>query len=312
MAAQMNSKTAQPRWITITLVLAGIYNLAWGALIVLVPSWPFNWLGIAPPNYPEIWQCVGMVVGVYGIGYLIAAKDAARHWPIILVGLLGKLFGPIGFLFSNLPWGWLIILGLNDLPWWIPFTGVLLYAFSENQKPAPGKSFASLQEALESARDQHGKSLLTLGQESPLLVTFLRHQGCTFCREALADLSKQRVEIESNGTKLALVHMSNDSDIAPLIEHYRLSDIARISDPTCALYQAFSLPRGSIANLFGPQVMARAIPALVAGNGFGPINGDGYQMPGVFLIRDGEIVSAYRHQTAADRPEYSQMACAAQ
>ena len=40
---------------------------------------------------------MGMIVGVYGIGYLIAARDPRTHWPIVLVGLLGKVFGPIGF-----------------------------------------------------------------------------------------------------------------------------------------------------------------------------------------------------------------------
>lgn len=57
------------------------------------PPPPFDLTGIARVNYPEIWQCVGMIVGVivgvYGIGYLVAASDPRRHWPIVLVGLLG-------------------------------------------------------------------------------------------------------------------------------------------------------------------------------------------------------------------------------
>jgi peroxiredoxin len=307
----MKPNSRQPGWITWTLILAGLYNLAWGTLVVIRPDWPFAWLGIAQPNYPEIWQCVGMIVGVYGIGYLIAARDAARHWPIVLVGLLGKLFGPIGFLFSDLPWGWLIILGLNDLPWWIPFAGILLHAFSENQRPASGHVFASLKVALASAFDQRGVTLLALSEQSPVLLTFLRHQGCTFCREALSDLSKQRAQIESNGTKLAIVHMSRDEQITPLLAHYKLDDISRISDPLCSFYRAFSLSRGRLVNLFGPKVMLRTFPALMSGYSFGMINGDGYQMPGVFLINHGEILSAYRHQTAADRPRYLKLACVA-
>ena len=39
-----------------------------------------------------------MIVGVYGVGYATAALDPSRHWPVVLVGLLGKIFGPIGFL----------------------------------------------------------------------------------------------------------------------------------------------------------------------------------------------------------------------
>jgi hypothetical protein len=74
-----------------------------------------------------------MIVGVYGIGYLAAAANPLRHWPIVLVGLLGKIFGPIGFLGAALrdeiPWsfGWTII--GNDLVWWIPFGMIIARAF---------------------------------------------------------------------------------------------------------------------------------------------------------------------------------------
>ena len=55
-----------------------------------------------------------------------------RHWPIVLVGLLGKVFGPIGFVQAafagEVPWraGWLL-LG-NDLVWWPGFALLLLAA----------------------------------------------------------------------------------------------------------------------------------------------------------------------------------------
>ncbi len=85
------------------------------------------------PRYPMIWQCVGMIVGVYGVGYIIAAYQPLIHWPIILVGFLGKIFGPIGFawyLFQGafpLPFGLTII--FNDLIWWIPFGKLLFEAY---------------------------------------------------------------------------------------------------------------------------------------------------------------------------------------
>jgi hypothetical protein len=114
------------RW----LVAAGIYNLLWGALTVLYPGWLFDLTGMDRPNYPFIWQCVGMIVGVYGIGYALAAGDPARHWPIVLVGLLGKLFGPIGLVFAglkgDLPWsfGWINL--TNDIIWLPAFIGFSL------------------------------------------------------------------------------------------------------------------------------------------------------------------------------------------
>ena len=69
------------------LLLAGLYNLMWGAFVVLLPGVLFAWARMAQPLYPELWQCIGMIVGVYGIGYAVAAFDPARHWPIVLVGL---------------------------------------------------------------------------------------------------------------------------------------------------------------------------------------------------------------------------------
>ncbi len=117
-------------WMRWTMLLAGGYNLAWGAAVILAPNLFFDLAGIARPLYPSIWQCVGMIVGVYGVGYLIAASDPVRWWAIVLVGFLGKLFGPIGFIFAMadgvfpITFAWTIL--TNDLIWWVPF-GAILY-----------------------------------------------------------------------------------------------------------------------------------------------------------------------------------------
>jgi hypothetical protein len=97
---------------------------------VLFPSSAFELAGLDQPNYPELWQCIGMIVGVYGIGYAIAARDPIRHWPIVLVGLLGKIFGPIGFLGAviqdRVPLEAGLIILTNDLIWW-PGFGIALW-----------------------------------------------------------------------------------------------------------------------------------------------------------------------------------------
>lgn len=131
-APSLSVGTVRP-WMRWTLIAAGIYNLAWGAFAILAPRLSFEMIGMELPRYLEFWQCIGMIVGVYGIGYLAAAIDPIRHWPITLVGLLGKVFGPIGFaeaLWSGklpLAFGWNII--TNDLIWWLPFTAILIAAW---------------------------------------------------------------------------------------------------------------------------------------------------------------------------------------
>ncbi len=135
----MNHKTGEAApWMRIVLWLAAVYNLAYGGFVLAFPLAPFDWAGMPPPNYPELFQCIGMIVGVYGIGYGLAARDPYRHWPIVLVGFLGKLFGPIGFvnaaLHGKLPWaaGWMNV--TNDLIWMVPFT-LILYGAYRAQHP---------------------------------------------------------------------------------------------------------------------------------------------------------------------------------
>lgn len=125
-------------WMRQILLAAAVYNIVWGAFAILSPLTLFGLCGFDPlPNYPELWQCIGMIVGVYGVGYGIAARDPFRHWPIVLVGLLGKIFGPIGFVGAvtsgrfPLAMGWTIL--TNDLIWWLPFGVILWRAYQSNQ-----------------------------------------------------------------------------------------------------------------------------------------------------------------------------------
>jgi hypothetical protein len=122
------------------LLAAALYNVLWGALVVLFPFALFRVLAMELPNYPEIWQCVGMIVGVYGVGYAVAALDPLRHWPIVLVGLLGKVFGPVGFVSAvaagDLPLRFGLTLLTNDIIWWLPFALILLHAYRINRQPS--------------------------------------------------------------------------------------------------------------------------------------------------------------------------------
>src|SRR5947207_10658001 len=52
----------------------GIYNIAWGLHAVYDPQWLFRFAGIPPLNHPQIFACLGMVVGLYGIVYLEVAR----------------------------------------------------------------------------------------------------------------------------------------------------------------------------------------------------------------------------------------------
>ena len=311
----METDQARPRiWMGGVLVAAAVYNLAWGAWVVLAPEAIFRLTGLAPPAYPQIWQCVGMIVGVYGVGYAIAATAPLRHWPIVLVGLLGKVLGPLGFvaaaLGGELPWSWGWTIVANDLVWWVPFGLILLAARrgAASRRAVEEKRRPEVSLALRMARCQTGESLLSLSRRQPRLVVCLRHLGCTFCRESLADLARLRLEIEEAGVGIALVHPSTDESAAELFERYGLADLPRFADPARVLYRALGLARASLGQALGPRVVWRAAIATLRGHRLGRKSGDVWQMPGVFLVEDGEVVAEFRHDDVADRPDYRAIA----
>lgn len=162
---------------------------------------------------------------------------------------------------------------------------------------------------LAAVRDQNGVSLAEWNEASPVLLVFLRHAGCTFCREAMADLARDREAIESKGARIAIAHMLPEQQAKAFAAKYGLGGIPRFSDPEKALYEHFGLKRGKLGQLFGLKSFTRGFKAgIVDGHGIGTIGGDPLQMPGAFLVFRNAIVAAYRHESAADRPDYAAMA----
>jgi len=293
------------------LLAAAAYNVVWGAVVIGAPESLFHWTRMEPPRYLEIWQCVGMIVGVYGIGYAIAAFDPLRHWPIVLVGLLGKILGPVGFATAMakgvFPPRFAVTILTNDLAWWVPFGGILWAAMSEAQRPAD-ITVLELREALRRAKDQHGTSLYDRSISGPILVVLLRHQGCTFCRKALADVAADRLRMEQVGVTPVLVHLGTEVQARMLFARYGLDDLPRVSDPTARLYRSLGLGRGRFLQLVGPAAWVRGFRSVVIErHGLSGLAGDGFQMPGVFLIRDGRVESSFVHRVSSDRPNYSDL-----
>ena len=110
------------------MLLAAIYNAAWGIVISIYPQ-------IILFSYPPtpfvliLLRCIGMLVGTYAIAYYFASKDPVRYWPLILVGFVGKVLGHVGsayyILTGELTPKFLYVNLLNDLIWIAPFGWIL-------------------------------------------------------------------------------------------------------------------------------------------------------------------------------------------
>jgi hypothetical protein len=50
----------------------------------------------AAANHPEVFACLSMAIGLYGVLSLEVARLPQQDWPVAAVGMAGKLLGPPG------------------------------------------------------------------------------------------------------------------------------------------------------------------------------------------------------------------------
>jgi len=164
-----------------------------------------------------------------------------------------------------------------------------------------------LADALQGFRTESGRTLFELVEESPVLLIFLRHFGCSFCREALDQVSGIQEQLQTRGVRPVFVHLGSPERAKPYFDYYKLSPVERVSNPDGSLYAhpAFHLPRKHpFFHFFVLENWKRWIQSAIRKHGIGAIKEDAHQMPGVFFLREGEIVRSFRYRTIADQPNY--------
>lgn len=126
----LDAAAYRARLYRLTFAAAALYNIAFGLWAALWPLGFFTMFELDPPRYLAIWACLGMVIGLYGVGYAYAAWRLDRATPFIAIGLAGKLLGPAGWVEAVTAAEWPIrtitLIVFNDVIWWMPFTLFLL------------------------------------------------------------------------------------------------------------------------------------------------------------------------------------------
>lgn len=288
------------------LFVAGLYHLMFSAAAVAWPHFCFDCANIPRPVHPILWRVAGLLSAVFGIGFMISARDPIRHWPVVLLGFskasLVIVLLILSIFANELPAHTLWLALFDDIIWWFPLAAILWATVQAHVgRPPTRDSPLSVAEACEAYSLSSGETLAEASKRQTVAIVFLRHFGCTFTRQILRQLEALKKEAESRNARLVLVHMlQQESSVRYLGDR---SGVARIADPMCELYRAFGLGKGGFLELFGPRVWLRGAISVFKGCGVGHLAGDGLQMPGAFLISESAVVARQPARSASDLPD---------
>ena len=163
---------------------------------------------------------------------------------------------------------------------------------------------------LEEMVTNEAASVYSLTGNSPVMLVFLRHFGCVFCKESLYDIARRRKDIERFGIKIVFVHMGDEKTATEYFATFNLQGITHVCDPSQQFYRAFGLQRGTFNQLYGLQTWIRGYKVKQE-MGYelelAKRLGDSTQMPGIFILQDGRIKEKFIHRIASERPDYEQL-----
>lgn len=295
--------------VKVLLYIAGLYHILWGISVICFPCFWFYWTSIEMINYTCIWQFVGIVEIFFGVGFFIASTNIYKHWLIVLLSLMIKVATLIGFFsvyYNNEEIRIFNFMLIHFVIWIIPLYYILykVYSFDYLLDEALIKLHQEdRNEAMQLYYTNKGESIAELNEKHPVLLIFLRHLGCSFCKETLNIVRKYKATILEKNISVVLVHMSDEDICETVFQEYELGEITYVCDKESILYKSFQLKRGTFFQLFGWKVMCRAIGLKIKKN----INpnvvddSDVYQMPGIFLIHHNEILHEFQYKSAADK-----------
>ena len=116
-------------WMTIVLRVAGCFNLLAGVSMICFYHEGYELLRVAKPQLVLPVQVMGILVALFGVGYLIVAAKPAENRNLLLLGTLSKAIAAVFALYyvaiGTLPWWFAIAVFFADIIYVPPFCLIL-------------------------------------------------------------------------------------------------------------------------------------------------------------------------------------------
>jgi hypothetical protein len=138
--------------------------------------------------------------------------------------------------------------------------------------------------------------------ENMLILHFLRHLGCAFCKHTVDQLRQLKEQMPRFPT-IYFVHQS-DVETGHRFFAERWPGSPHISDPKTELFRLFGIRRMRGLGLLDPRMVLATLRLQLKGyrNELG--YGDVYLLSGTFLFRNGKLVWKHRASFAGDDPNW--------
>jgi peroxiredoxin len=141
----------------------------------------------------------------------------------------------------------------------------------------------------------------------PLVIAFMRHFGCAFCREHLIELKKSYGEIRQAGGDVVAIFQYGTEATERFCEA-RDIPYQCLGDPLREGYAKVELGRGGIREYLGWRVFKGWLRAARGGVYVGRPQGDTAQRPGTFVVdSSGRIVLAHYNEHSTDNVPVDQV-----
>jgi peroxiredoxin len=136
--------------------------------------------------------------------------------------------------------------------------------------------------------------------ERPVALVFLRHFGCSFCREHVADLSAERERIEAAGGDLVAIGMGTPAHAADFRAESNLGFSLLVAEDT-SVHEEAGLTNGSWMRVLGPRAWPGIVRATRKGHRAKLTGADMSQLGGTFVVdTDGALLWEHRARDSAD------------
>jgi peroxiredoxin len=143
----------------------------------------------------------------------------------------------------------------------------------------------------------------TLWLEQPTVLLFVRHFGCLFCREQLAEAERHAEQLSQLGAKLVVIGNGSVEEARSFVDELG-TEAQVLTDPARESYCAIGMQR-SVVSSVNPRTVAHAFRAWRKGHRQRAVAGDPFQQGGVVVIApDGDEVFRFVSAHAGEHPDF--------